>query len=476
MAWIDFFKKEAKKQESKSKSSPESIIGSSATEIYGGYLAEEYLGELTEVRSRYKIYDQMRRQSGIIKMLYKATASPIRSTQWGFRPIKGEEKNDMAIRQAEFMEKAFPQSEMKKLIKDMTTSIIFGFYLGERYYKPFTWKEGESEEGRTYLAPKVKYFSQRSVERWMVDRQEGLIGVDQESYGDVAAGGSIFIARNKLVHFALDQEGDNYEGISPLRSALGNWRRKNVNYKKIAIGNNFLAIPFLVLNQEAGGGMLEKDDLERFRQTLKKRSEGDVTLSHIVLPSGFSVDEIKSNFDPTKLHDSNTREDEEIIKSFCANFLLLTGKTGSFALGESLAKFFMQSLDEMAGGMDRSITEDIVNPTVEINLGEVCLIEAFHSEIDQRGSEKLAAVLSNLKSSRVIRQGSNDEAWAREKFGMPERMEDDLVEDSEPQPPTLPGQQLPPGQEPPEPEDDDDDEDEGEEDSREQSKKKKTVE
>ena len=435
MAWIDLFKKQAKEQE---KESPETIIGSSATEIYGGYLAEEYLGEIIEIRERYKIYDQMRRQSGVMKMLYKASASPIRSTQWGFRPLKGNEENSMATGQVEFMEAAFPDNLFKKLVKDMTSSLVFGFYLGERYYQPFEYN------GKLFLRPKVKYFSQRSVERWMVDRQEGLIGIDQESYGDVAAGGSVFIGRDRLVHFAIDQEGDNYEGISPFRMCLGNWRRKNVNYQKIAVGNNFLAIPFISVEQSKDAqGRLEEEDLERLSSVLKKRSKGDTTLSHIVPPKGFTLNEIGSNFDPVKLYECNDREDQEMIKSFCANFLLLTGKTGSFALGESLAKFFMQSLDEMAGGMDRAITDDLVKPTIELNLGEEVLIEAYHTEIDQRGSKDLAEVLNVLKQSRFIKLGSKDESWAREKFGLRERMEDDIVEEPPPEPPPMPGEEPP---------------------------------
>ena len=51
MSWIDFFKKEAKKQKSETERSPETLIGTSATEIYGGYLAEEYLGELVNIRA-----------------------------------------------------------------------------------------------------------------------------------------------------------------------------------------------------------------------------------------------------------------------------------------------------------------------------------------------------------------------------------------------------------------------------------------
>ena len=432
MGWIDFFKKEAKAQEKKS---PETIIGSSATEIYGGYLAEEYLGEIIEIRERYRIYDQMRRQSGVMKMLYKATSSPIRSAQWGFRPLKGFEDDPKAMAQAEFMEAAFPDSEFKKLVKDKTTAIIFGFYLGERYYRPFEY------DGKLFLQPKVKYFSQRSVERWFVDRETGLVGIDQESYGDVAAGGSVFIGREKLVHFAIDQEGDNYEGISPFRMCIANWRRKNVNYQKIAIGNNFLAIPFLSIEQDKDTkGRLEPEDLAKLKSTLQKRSKGDTTLSHIVLPRGFTLNEINSNFDPVKLYDCNDREDQEMIKSFCANFLLLTGKTGSFALGESLAKFFMQSLDEIANGMDQAITRDIVEPTIKLNLGEDVLIEAYHAEIDQRGNKELSEVLNNLKQSGFIKRGTKDESWVREKFGMRERMEDDIIEEPAPEVPPMPGQ------------------------------------
>ena len=390
-----------------------------------------------------------------MKMLYKAASSPIRSTEWGFRPLKGEEENPEAIKQADFMAAAFPNKEFKRLIKDMTTSIVFGFYLGERYYRPFDY------DGKTYLKPMVKYLSQRSIERWMTDRVDGLIGVEQESYGDTATEKTTeFIGRDKLIHFAIDMEGDNFEGISPFRTCLANFRRKNVNYKKIAIGNNFLAIPFIMIEKEKDSGRLDADALEKFKRVLAERAAGDKTLSHIVMPQGYTGNEINSNFDPMKLYQCNTEEDGEMIKSFCANFLLLTGKTGSFALGESLAKFFMQSLDEVAATKDTAITEDLVAPTIRLNFGTEPLIEAYHTEIDQRGNKDLAEVLNTLKTSKAIKQGSRDEAWTREKFGLPERMEDDIVEEPEEQPPPIPGK---PGEPPPEP---------PEENKTEQSKKK----
>ena len=415
MKWFDYLLPKLKQEEKEAETDPGLLIGGTGTEIYGGYTDEEYLGELRDPRERYKIYHEMRTSSGVHKMCIKSVRDPLRGAKWGLRAKQGEEDNPRAIEQIEFLNRAIPEREMNKIIEDMTTAVTFGFYLGEIYYKTF-----ETPAGKLMLRPCVKYLSQKTIERWLIDRVEGLQGVNQQAYGDVASDkGSVFIPASKLVHMAVEQEGDNYEGISLLRSSYGSYIRKKVNYEKVAIGNHYLAIPFLKVYQAIAGGVINKKDLKKLKSRLEQRSKGGKALSHIVFPKGWTAEEQGSNFDPLKLYQCNNEEDQEIVRSFCANFLLLTKSSGSHALSSDLSDFFLKGLEEIAKLIDSSFTRDIIERTIKINFNEVSLVELYHSEIGGKGGLKLSQALSSLINSKALTMDDPTEEWIREKYGLP---------------------------------------------------------
>lgn len=412
MGWTDWFKTE--KAES-IKNSPTVSIASSGTEIYGGYIQDEYLGELVDTHDRYEIYHRMRTSSGVIKMCVKSVKSSILSSKWNFRVKQGFENDADAVRQLELIKKIMPENELKKLVRDMTTAVTFGFYLGERYFKQIEF------EGKTYLAPKVKFISQRTIDQWAVDPVEGWLGVVQRAYGDTSTNVLIHLNSDRLIHFAIDQEGDNYEGISMLRACYGPWIRKNVNYKNVAIGNSFLSLPYLKVFVDKESTRLKDEDVKALRKRLQEREKPDGRYrSHIVFPKGYKADELKSEFDPLKLYQSNEKEDDEIVRAFCANFLLLTKGSGSFALSNDLSKFFMRGLEEIAIGIDDAINKQIIDMTIKINFEQETLIETSHSEVGGKGGKELAEALSKIIGTGGIRPDDTLEAWIRGKFGMPE--------------------------------------------------------
>ena len=428
---MDFSEQELlDKREKEFQRVPSIVYGATGTEIFGGYLVDEFLGELRNTRERYDKYNQMRNNSGIIKMCIKAVSDQIRSAKWSVRPSLGNEEDPLAEKQMAFFNDAISQGHFQELVNDMTTSVIFGFYIGELYYLPYYF------ENKLKLRPFVKFMSQRTITRWFVSKDKGLRGIEQQVYGDTIYdidkteekpqkddfGNTIIrIPRDKLVHVAIDQEGDNYEGISLLRACYGSWVRKNNNYKKIAIGNHYLSIPFLKIYDDKNAGKLSADDEDYISTKLKERSNGDKTLSHIIFPHGWRAEEQTSNFDPDKLYSCNDKEDIEIVRSFCANFLLLTKGAGSHALSNDLSDFFLKGLEEIAKTIDISITRDVVKRTIEINFDEECLIECSHSEIGGKGGLKLSDAISRLIGAGAVTPDDVLERWVRDKFAFPKQ-------------------------------------------------------
>jgi hypothetical protein len=61
-------------------------VGTSGTEIYAGYIDEEYLHDLKGSKAM-KIYDKMRRSDPRIKMVLSAVKNPIKSADWGIEAL-----------------------------------------------------------------------------------------------------------------------------------------------------------------------------------------------------------------------------------------------------------------------------------------------------------------------------------------------------------------------------------------------------
>ncbi len=411
MSWLDFFRAKKEEQDQIKKSDPSFTFSSTGTEIYSGYLEEEFLGELRDMRRRFDIYDEMRRGSGVINMCLNAVLRPIESAKWNYKIMDKHVDDPMAVLQLDFIEQAFPKNFLRKLVSEMSLALLYGFSLHEKFYSPFIFN------GQTKLRPFAKFISQRTIKRWLVDLDSTWMGVDQEAYGDTSDNQQKTISSKSLIHFAFNQEGDNYEGISLLRPIYGNWVRKNVNFTKVAIGNNFLALPFLKIYQEMAG--LSEDDWKKFEERLQNRSTLTKILNHLVFPPGITAEEQGSNFDPMKLYDCNSKEDEEIIRSFSCNFLLLTKGSGSFALSKDLSNFFTSGLEVIAANIDAKIDDELIKETIMMNFGVEPLVECTHSEIGGKGGKDLAGALSSLFSSKSITPDEMTESWIRNKYGLP---------------------------------------------------------
>ena len=400
-------------------------IASSGTDIYAGYLSEEYLGALKTNRRRYDVFDEMLRSNPTIFMCYYAAVSQISSSKWSFQIKEAFAEDSQAQAQKEKLEAIFPPMRLNEYAKTMISVLKDGFFVAELWFKP------ENFEGQIKLSPQLQTILPRTVEQWATEGNK-LIGIRQEAYGDNPK--NVWIPIDKLVHLAIFQEANNFEGISPMRPCYGPYIRQNTNFKKVAIGNHNLAIPFLNILTTEPGSALEEEDLLNFERALKRRAKGD--LSHIVFPYGFETREESSNFDPKKLYESNEAENTNIVRAWLANFLLLTRGSGSHALSESLSDFYLEGLECIAKDMETALQEQVLAPTMAINFDEECMIEVAHTPVGGKAGLKLADAINKLMTGGAIRRDDGLENYLRKKYDFPPISEEGR--DPPPAPPSGP--------------------------------------
>lgn len=449
--------------------------GASGTRIYSGYLQEEYLTTLQGTKGADK-YSQMRREDAIIVMILRAIKQPIRSAQWNVS-IKKDVKEEQLV-QAQKQQALFSHILFNDLGKDWTTFtgealtfVDYGYSLFEKTFKPVI----NDEKFGTYVGVRsLGWRSQRTIERWIVDSNGYLICVEQLSDGDT--GRYVKIETPYLMHFCPELEGDNFEGISFLRACYGPYFRKNLYLKLQAAGIEKYNIPTPVLTVPAGKE--ESPEFEVAKRVLKEYTSNQS--NYITMPEGWTLDIKDIQLDPEKIRKTINEENQEMVNSVLAGFLLLgQTQTGSYALGSTLGDFFGSSVQFLGDHLCQVVNRSLLADLCKINFGkEELLVELKVEGIRESASVSFADLIQKLIQSGAINKDSELEKFVREKFKLPAAVEAEAQEDSNGEDGNEDDEEDPeptPGKEPDkkEPEEEQEEEEEPEEDEKQLAESKR---
>ncbi len=389
-------------------------MGTSGTELFGGYFSEEYLAELKGKRGA-KIFDEMRRSETQVAMLMNAIMNPIKAGKWEFEAAdvpNGELHKDLV----EFNAKQGIDWETH--LHEALTMFIFGYSIFEVVHNIVY----DHPKFGTFNGLKGLCFrSQKTIQRWIVDQSTGsLSAVEQWVQGDLSQnkGAIIQMLADFLVVFTLQKEGDNYEGISALRPMYGPWFRKNLYLKIAAIGTEKSAIGTPIgtvpANKQKG------DEFERFKTVLENFTANES--AYLIKPDGWNIEIIKGEFDVAGIKELILMENTEMINSLVANFLALgtNGGGGAFALGSDLSDFFLTGIQNYANVIAGVWNRKLIPDLIKLNYGPQ---EAYPTlkvtGINDKAGEELAKVLDYLTKSQIIKSDDKLEYHIRKQYSLP---------------------------------------------------------
>lgn len=387
--------------------------GSSGTKLFAGYLSEEYLQELTGTR-RADTYDKMRRSDGQVKMVTGAIVNLLKGANWEIDP--GADGDEYKADRDLIEEILFRQLDdpWETFVGEAATNVYHGYSLFEVSHKVVT---NHPKFGSFNAVDALGFRSQRTIERWNVDAVTGkLVSVTQMAYGDAQK--TVDIPAEFLLHFPIEKEGSNFEGISPLRPCFGAYTRKDLYLKLMAIGMEGSAVPFPVV--EIPEGKQDTQEYERLIEVLE--SYGSRETNYLVLPQGWKWQEIKSAFDPQKCIVCVEFEDKQMSRAFLANFLELgqTGGGGSYSLGLDLSDFFVSSIEFLANGIASGINRRLIPSLIRMNRGPRDHYPKLkHSGIRDNFGKEFADVLKALAEGRWLTPDEGDEKHLRKRIGLP---------------------------------------------------------
>lgn len=413
----------------------EQANGSTGSEIYSGYFDEEYLTKLLASEG-IKVYDQMRRSDGQVKMLLSVSKNPIKSASWSFVAAdETDEEQEIAdfckhVIMDDIRSPTGKRKTFNDFLTEALTMIEFGFSVFEIVHKNVV---GHPRFGDYLGLADLGFRHQRSILEWVLYSDGSINYVRQLAYGDLSR--DVAIPGQFLMVLTNDKEGDNYEGISMLRPCYGSWFRKNVYRRMQAIGIERAAkgVPIGTVPMEAYNRTDLAAQITNFQNLLDQLSAHEK--NGIVLGAGFDVKELKISHDSEKVQAVIDGENTEMTKSFMANFMELgmtSSGSGSYSLGSDLSDIFLSGIEHLAYQICEKINLQLVEPLVRAKYGDRDVYPKLTVKgINDKAGKELADSLTALLNAGGLQKSPRLQKHLHEVYNLPSIDEDIAAQEEE---------------------------------------------
>lgn len=405
----------------------EASRGTSGTEVFAGYYDEEYLDGLKGTE-RADCFDKMRRSDTQVKMLLTAVKNPIRTASKEIVSASDDVEHEKHAALCKRI--LFQDIKFNKFLNEALTIAEFGHSVFEKVHKVHLDKEVTDDDGNliinSYIGlKKLGWRSPKTIETWNFctdkesEKYKELESITQQSDGDLES--YVDIPIEHLVIMTIDQEGDDYEGISLIRPCYGSYFRKNEYLKLNAIGiEKSMPIP----TAEVPAGQENSAEFSNLVTALEKFTTHQS--NYLIYPQGWGINlSDGTKYDPSKVEVSIDNEDKRMSKAFLANFLELgLSGSGAYALSNDLSDFFLSGLIYLANIIKEEIDE-LLKELVILNFGEQDKYPRFKfSGIEDKAGEEFAKILDLLIRNKVIIPDDKLEDHVRERIKITPKSED----------------------------------------------------
>lgn len=381
-------------------------IGGSGTIIVGGYLSgQDYLTNLTG-SAGIKVYDEMRKGDATVAATFKALKLPILAANWYVQPASDDPAH---IEQADFVEEN--RTDMDITWQDLLNQALLYLAYGRMAFEIVYEVREDGKIGWKTIAPRLP----QTIFKWSLENGEpGIVQF-------LPTGGSPEIPMDKLLVFVNEKEGDNWEGISTLRSAYQHWYYKKTIYKvqTMSIEKQGMGIPVIHIPENATPeDETRADNIGkniRANEQAYVRLKGEKWSVEFMDMKGHTV----KDAEPAIIH-----HDRQISKNILAQFLELSGgsksSTGSHALAKSQTDLFLLALNAVARHMS-DVFNGAVKKLIDLNYPNTDEYpEIDFNTIGREDMDILSNALLRLSQAGLITADPGLEQWLRETMELPE--------------------------------------------------------
>lgn len=389
-------------------------------------------------------YGRMVREDARVASVLRALGLPIRRTPWRIRangardevvqlvatsmglPIEGDDEDRPTPR----LKGSF---SWPRHLQQALTAQQFGHAVFEIVYRL-------GSDGRFYLR-KLAPRPQSSIAYWNVDRDGGLISIQQWPAGTFGAPGMVIMAPSsmgpaipvdRLVVHTRDMDPGVWVGNSLLRPAYKHWVWKDelMRIEAAAARRHGIGVPWM------RGNAADSSDDDRMDELLDLASNyGGGETAGLAMTDGEEFGIASPTGTPMDPRRAIEYHDHQMALVALAHFLNLDGKGGSYALASVQADTFVQSVQTVADEI-RDVTQaHVVEDIVDCNWGpdEPAPLLVF----DEIGSrvDATAAALQMLVAANLLTPDARLEQFLRTASGLPAADPDtERTPDEEPEP------------------------------------------
>lgn len=422
--------------------------GRAGTYIFGGIITQEEYNKDLQRWEALAVYDQMRRSDSTVRALLNAVKLPILSTMWSIQPAS-DDPQDIYV--ADFIRRELFSRNVtfSDLLREALLMLDFGYSVFERVleWTTFTWTppvikpdpadkdswpvdaEGEPIKPEPLQPPDVTNKliglaglhsrKQRSIFKWAITG-------DQPGITQIMPGANYEIPMSKLVIFTNEKEGDNFEGISMLRSAYQHWYFKKNFYLIDGMKNEKQSLGEPYIKPTAGADQTSVQDAIDAVQNMRANEKG-----YTKIPDGWDIGYMDMKAPTTaNIWPSIDHHNRQILLSGLAQFLDLGTKGGgSKALSADHSDLFQLSLEALAKNISSTLQRMLINPLCDINfpgLKDYPRIE--HAKMGDDDVTTIASAVSQLMTATVLTPDPDLEQAVRTILHLPD-LPDDIRDD-----------------------------------------------
>ena len=371
------------------------------------------------------VASKMMRDAHVRRSVDGLTA-PLLSAMWDFKPGADTEEAREAADYCRWV--FFEQNRWDSVIKQATRYIRDGFALFEVTDDTASLPAGRFPRhpgnGTGITITGIHHRPAFTVHRWIQNPQNPatINGVEQWiPTSDGQRGGFRTIPADRLIRLTWEQEGANYAGLAPLRSAYGPWKLKltfsvlsAIRHERQGVG-----LPRITLPPEASDE--EIDTAQSILESMRANARG-----YLVLPAGFEF-KWEETEHGTGIEESIEKCNRDIAFNLAQGFQLLglTGGSGSYALSQTQEGQFAISLDVHADMIAACFNRGSdgyspVKTLIAQNYGpEVAPPKLYARHLPTRDWTKVLPVVNALTMSGQLTPDERTEAFIREALMLP---------------------------------------------------------
>lgn len=389
-------------------------MGDSGTHKFSGIITgEEYNFDLVG-RKALKVWEQMRRSDASVGASLKAIKYPIKATKFFTAPAS---EDDPDIEISNFVHwNLFSRLKWKKVLGEILTYLEMGYAIFEMVF------EVEVVDGvERVVLTKLGFRKQTGLESWQAGPDMPGITFRKSD------GKSVGIPLDKLIVFTNEQEGDNYEGVSILRTAYKHWFYVDKFDQIDALGHerHSLGVPKIKYPRTA-----TDPEREAARETVRNLRANEQ--SFIEEPEGWEI--LFMDMQSHSLKDigpSIDRHDRQITKNVLAQFLELgsSGASGGRAVSEDQHILLNQSIESVLDYIADTLGY-VVKTLVDLNFTVDQYPTIKHGDVNQKDVKALADAVEKFVKAGVITPTEADEDHVRQLIEFPKLSDEDKQERS----------------------------------------------